>query len=147
MHPWPSARQVCGLAWLPFPQAGTSLSVLSDILTAHRPALLAEATAWVPLPPSLQSETFTSALSLESGCTHTHAHPSCEGILHMQVLVSDPERCIRHHFRVPAGGFCNTYCTSSRVLRRCFFGPDVSLTTRSPCFCKNSNMSCALLGK
>ena len=24
------------------------------------------------LPPALQSETFTSALSLESGCTHAH---------------------------------------------------------------------------
>ena len=32
--------------------AGTSLSVLSDILTTSRPALLAEESEWVPLPPA-----------------------------------------------------------------------------------------------
>ena len=51
----PSACQVFGLAWWPFPSAGTSLSVRSDILTAYRPALLTEESVWVPLPPALET--------------------------------------------------------------------------------------------
>ena len=47
--------------------AGTSLSVLSDILTTSRPALLAEESEWVPLP---LHDTYPSPTSLES-CTHT----------------------------------------------------------------------------
>ena len=35
--------------------AGTSLSVPSDILTTYRPALLAEESVWVPLPPAWKS--------------------------------------------------------------------------------------------
>ena len=46
-------------------------------------------------PLALQSEKFTIALSLESGCMHTHTHartPHVRGFCIMQVLVLDPER-------------------------------------------------------
>ena len=49
--------------------AGTSLSVLSDILTAYRPALLAEESVWVPLPPA---KDYTSEKPWRTGVPHTH---------------------------------------------------------------------------